>query len=171
MGKSALLEEATAGAPALTRLKVDGYEAESSIPFAAVNRLLIPLRAHLTDLPERHRDALLVAAGTAEGPPPDRFLVALGVLGLLAAAADDQALVCAVDDAHLLDAESLDVLTFVARRLEADPVALVLAGRADDALAARTAGLPTLPLGGLPADAAITLLRSSLAGDVDPIAA
>ena len=99
------------------------------MPFAALQRLMIPLREHLAELPERHQQALRVAAGAAAGPPPDRFLVGLGVLGLLAAAGEETPVVCAVDDAHLLDSESLDALAFVARRLEAESAALVFASR------------------------------------------
>ncbi len=155
----------------MTRLRVDGYEAESSIPFAAIDRLLIPLRRFITDLPASHQQALHVAVGATTGPPPDRFLVGLGVLGLLAAAADSEPVVCAVDDTHLLDRESLDVLSFVARRLEAESVALVLAGRIGHELEAATAGMPVLELVGLPADAGVKLLTSSVTAKIDPASA
>jgi DNA-binding CsgD family transcriptional regulator len=171
IGKSTLLEASTGSGAAITRLEIEGYEAESSIPFAGVDRLLIPLRDHLPALPERHQQALGVAAGAIAGPPPDRSLVGLGVLGLLAAAADDRPVVCAIDDAHLLDSESLDALAFVARRLEAESVALLLAGRSGPDLDAGMAGVPTLELRGLPADAGIRLLSSSLKVEVDPTAA
>src|SRR6476469_6528951 len=142
IGKTTLLEGATAELPGMHLLRVDGYEAESTIPFAALHRLAIPLRDYLPGLPERHQQALRVAAGAASGPPPDRFLVGLGLLGLLAAAGEAQPVVCAVDDAYLLDAESLDVLAFVARRLEAESVALVFASRDASHLEEQMAGVP-----------------------------
>ncbi|GAA4982300.1 LuxR family transcriptional regulator [Kineococcus glutinatus] len=155
----------------MRRLGVDGCEAESTIPYAALHRLMIPLRAHLPSLPERHQEALRVAAGAAAGPPPDRFLVGLGVLGLLAAAGEVEPVVCAVDDAHLLDAESLDALAFVARRLEAESAALVLAARDDRDVGALLAGVPALRLTGLDLGSSVRLLASSLPEAVDPAAA
>ncbi len=81
VGKTALLEAASATAGAMQVLRVTGFESESTIPYAAVQRLCIPLRGHLDALPKRQQDALRVAAGVAEGPPPDRFLVGLGSSG------------------------------------------------------------------------------------------
>ncbi|WP_432493691.1 AAA family ATPase [Kineococcus gypseus] len=171
IGKSALLHEATSTLTGTHLLRVDGYEAESTIPYAALQRLLTPLHAHLPALPEQHRRALRVAAGAVEGAPPERFLVGLGVLGLLAAAGGTTPLVCAVDDAHLLDEESLDALAFVARRLQAESAALVVAARDEPAVLARMAGVPTLRLQGLDREAALALLRSSLPQPIDPAAA
>ncbi|MEV0288541.1 AAA family ATPase [Kribbella sp. NPDC050820] len=171
IGKTSLLEAALAGATGMRQLRVDGYEAESTIPFAALQRLMIPLRAYAPSLPERHQHALRVAAGVADGPPPDRFLVGLGVLGMLAAAGEVEPVACAVDDAHLLDSESLDVLAFVARRLEAESAAIIFAGRHDAGLADQMAGVPELGLTGLAPESAIRLLRSSLPEVLDPAAA
>jgi len=171
IGKTTLLEASTADAVGVTRLRVDGYESEATIPFAALQRLTIPLREHLSSLSDGHRQALRVAAGAAVGPPPDRFLVGLGVLGLLAAAGETRPVVCAIDDAHLLDSESLDVLAFVARRLGAESVALVFAGRDATHLQPQLAGVPSLRLAGLGAEAGIRLLMSSLPDAIDPVAA
>ncbi|WCO67015.1 AAA family ATPase [Iamia majanohamensis] len=171
IGKSTLLGSATAGMTSATRLAIDGYEAESSIPFAGIDRLLIPVRPLVGALPARLRTAVGIAIGSASGAPPDRSLVGLGVLGLLSAAAEGATVLCVVDDAHLLDSESLEVLAFVARRLEAEPIALVLAGRSDESLESRLAGIPTLELGGLPPDAGVRLLVASSPVDVDPVAA
>lgn len=171
VGKTALLDEACAAPAGMQVLRVDGYEAESTIPFAALQRSFIPLGKYLSSLPERHQRALLVASGAADGPPPDRFLVGLGLLGLLAASAQDRPVVCAVDDAHHLDPESLEVLAFVARRLEAEPVALLFAGRIEEGLEDRILGVPMLRLEGLSAQQAVRLLAESLPSPIDPAAA
>lgn len=171
IGKTALLDATTSDPTGMRLLRVDGFEAESMIPFAGVQRLAIPLRGYLSDLPESHRHAMRVAAGVAQGEPPDRFLVALGVLGLLGAAGEVEPVLCVIDDAHLLDPESLDVLGLVARRLEAESVALVLAARDTTHVAAQLAGVPGLPLGGLEPEWAMRLLAASLPEPIDPAAA
>lgn len=171
IGKTTLLDATTSDRAGLRLLRVDGFEAESMIPFAGVQRLAIPLRGFLSQLPESHRHALRVAAGVAEGEPPDRFLVGLGVLGLLGAAGEVEPVLCVIDDAHLLDPESLDVLGLVARRLEAESVALVLAGRDTAHVATQLAGVPGLPLAGLETEPALRLLSASLPDPIDPAAA
>ena len=171
IGKTTLLRATASGVLGVQVLRVDGYEAESTMPFAALQRLMIPLRGHVSSLPERHQQALRVAAGVADGPPPDRFLVGLGFLGLMAAAAETEPVVCTVDDAHLLDSESLAVLAFVARRVEAESAALVFAGRDGPSMQAAMAGIPTLRLPGLDPDDAIRLLMSSLPEPIDLAAA
>lgn len=168
IGKTTLLEAATDEPAGVQVVRLAGFEAESTMPFAAVERLLRPLREHLPALPDRHQRALRVAAGEAAGPPPDRFLVGLGVLGLLAVAGAEQPVVTVVDDAHLLDRESLDALAFVARRLEAESAAILMAGRTDADFEARTAGIDLLHLGGLEPDAAVRLLSRSLPEPIDP---
>src|SRR5262245_15171674 len=131
IGKTALLGAALGAADEAQVLRVDGYEAEATIPFAAVGRLIAPFRAHVPDLPARHRQALDTAARRIDGPPPDRYLVGLGVLGLLAAAAEDAPVLGALDDLHWFDAESVSVLAFVARRLRVEAVALLFTARDD----------------------------------------
>ncbi|MDG4815030.1 LuxR family transcriptional regulator [Micromonospora sp. WMMD956] len=172
IGKTALLEATAAAAEGFRLLRLDGYEAESGIPFAGVHRLTIPLREHVMVLPQRQQQALQVATGLADGPPPDRYLVGLGVLGLLTAAVvSTSPVVCVVDDAHLLDAESLDVLAFVTRRLVADRVAFVFAARDEPPVAERLAGLPVLRLLGLATGPAVQLLTSVLREPIDPATA
>ncbi|MET0425938.1 MAG: AAA family ATPase [Actinoplanes sp.] len=171
IGKTMLLDSATRDLTGARLVRADGFEAESTMPFAAVQRLVRPLRNHLPALPDQHRQALLVAAGETAGPPPDRFLVGLGVLGLLGAAGTDVPVVCAVDDAHHLDAESLDVLAFVGRRLEAESATLLLAGREAAPLTTKTGGIPARRLTGLPPDVAVRLLMRSLDEPIDPAVA
>ena len=118
IGKTALLDEGTRALSGMRVVRSDGYEAESAMPYAALQRLGVPFAEHLPTLPPRQVAALRIAAGLDDGPPPDRYLVGLGMLSLLAAAGEAEPLVCVVDDAHLVDPESLEVLAFVARRLE-----------------------------------------------------
>ncbi|GAA4586163.1 LuxR C-terminal-related transcriptional regulator [Planotetraspora phitsanulokensis] len=171
IGKTALLEASTDGAAGLSLLRLDGFESETTLPFAGIQRLTIPLSGHLPGLPERQQQAIEVASGVAEGPPPDRFLVGLGVLGLLAAAAAGTPVLCAVDDAHLLDQESLEVMAFVARRLAVEPVAMLFAARDEEGFAARMGGVPELALGGLDQESATALLSRSLTAPIDPASA
>lgn len=171
IGKTMLLGAATERLDGMRLVRVDGYEAESTAPFAAVQRLVRPLLDHVTGLPDQHQQALRVASGGTVGLPPDRFLVGLSILTLLGHAGQSLPVVCVVDDAHLLDPESLDALAFVGRRLEAEPAALLLAGLDSPSFAAQTAGVPTLRLTGLPTDAAVRLLARSLPAQIDPAVA
>ncbi|MGR0220879.1 LuxR C-terminal-related transcriptional regulator [Agromyces sp. ZXT2-6] len=171
VGKTALLDAAVAGARGIRVLRSDGYEAESAMPYAAVQRLGAPLAEHLDRVPARQAAALRIAAGVDEGEPPDRFLVGLGLLSLLAAAGDAEPIAWVVDDAHLVDAESLEVLAFVARRLAAERVALLLSSRPDPRVGVVTAGVPAMDLGGLDQQAAVQLLSRSVRGAVDPLLA
>ncbi|WP_240675043.1 AAA family ATPase [Cellulomonas endophytica] len=170
IGKTALLRASTA-AFAGRVVRIDGFEAESDLAFAAVQRLVAALHRHVPALSPAHAHALAVAGGRAVGSPPDRFLVGLAVLSLLAAAGDAEPVVCVVDDLHLLDPESRDVLMFVARRLEAESAAVLLAARDGEAVRRVGAGVPVLVLTGLDAEPAVQLLRLSLPGPIDPAAA
>ncbi|WP_328648934.1 LuxR family transcriptional regulator [Amycolatopsis sp. NBC_00348] len=145
IGKSALLEHA-AQASGFRVVRADGAEFESELPFAALHQLCVPVLARLADLPRRHGDALRVAFGLAEGTP-DLFRVGLATLALLAAAAAERPLLCVVDDAQWLDAESAKALAFLARRVGAERVAVVVAVRPPGAGA--LAGLPGVDVDGL----------------------
>ena len=139
------------------------------LAFAGLQQLCAPLLDHLDELPEPQREALNVAFGRGVGPTPDRFLVGLAVLSLMAAAADDQPLLCIIDDAQWLDQVSVQTLAFVARRLLAEPVALVFAVR--DGGAEALAGLPELVIGGLSDADARELLDSVMLGRHRPTGA
>ncbi|BBY44459.1 hypothetical protein BST21_21895 [Mycolicibacterium celeriflavum] len=103
VGKTALLEYLTEQAAGFRIARVAGAESDIELAFAGLQQLCAPLMAHVDELPEPQREALSVAFGRGVGPTPDRFLVGLAVLSLLAAAADDQPLLCVVDDAQWLD--------------------------------------------------------------------
>jgi len=147
IGKSALLDDAAARAAGMRVLRTAGVEPELELSNATTHRLLLPLLDGVARLPAAQAQALDVVFGRATGPAPDRFLVALATLTLLSDAAQTQPLLCLVDDAQWADRSSLDALAFAARRLAAEPIALVVAARSD--VPAALAGLPELPLTGL----------------------
>src|SRR5258707_7879065 len=112
------------------------------LAFAAVQQLYAPMPDRLEALPDPQRDALGVAFGLNTGAAPDRFLVGLAALSLLSEVAEQQPLLCVIDDAQWLDRASAQALAFVARRLLAEPVALGFAPRDP---AEELPGLPELP--------------------------
>ena len=154
IGKSALLGYAADRAAGLRILRGTGIESESELPFAAVHQLLRPLAGLLDAVPARLGAALRGAFGIGPAGGEDRFLISLGVLSVLAEAAEERPLLCLVDDAQWLDGASADALTFAARRLDAEGVVMLFAAR--DGFAAP--GLPELPLAGLDLAAAGALL-------------
>src|SRR5580693_5950237 len=129
MGKSALLEYVAGAAADIRVARAVGVESEMELAFAGVHQLCAPLLDRLEDLPDPQRDALGVAFGLRAGAAPDRFLVGLAVLTLLAAVAEERPLLCVVDDAQWLDQASAQVLVFAARRLLAEPVGVIFAAR------------------------------------------
>jgi predicted ATPase len=106
IGKTALLRYVADQASGFRVAQVASAEAEMELPFAGIHQLCTPLLDRLEALPQPQRDALNVALGLAAGEVPDRFLVGLAVLGLLSAAAEEQPLLCLVEDAQWLDAAS-----------------------------------------------------------------
>jgi DNA-binding CsgD family transcriptional regulator len=171
VGKSALLAYAADRAAGKLRVLWGfGVESESELPFAALHQLARPVLGHVDRLPGPQAAALRGAFGLATARGDDRFLIGVGVLSLLAEVAEEQPLVCLVDDAQWLDQPSADALTFAARRLEAEGVVLLFAARDDDVHAFTAPGFQELRLGGLDADAAGALLTerfpAGLAGDV-----
>jgi DNA-binding CsgD family transcriptional regulator len=129
VGKTALLESALGSASGFRVARAVGVESEMELAFAALQQLCAPLLDRLDRLPAPQRDALGVAFGLRAGEAPDRFLVGLAVLSLLAEVAEEQPFLCVVDDAQWLDRASAQALVFVARRLLAESVALVLVTR------------------------------------------
>lgn len=166
VGKTALLSYLAERASGLQVLTAVGVESEMELPYAGLHQLCAPVLDALERVPGPQRDALATVIGRSAGTPPDRFLVGLATLTLFSEVAEQEPLVCLVDDAQWLDQASAQILGFVGRRLLAERVALVCAARApigDEVLAA----LPALPIGGLGESAARALLLEHVHGPVD----
>jgi DNA-binding CsgD family transcriptional regulator len=166
VGKSALLSY-LASRPAGWRIaSAIGVESEMELAYSGLHQLCAPLLDRMELLPVPQRDALATVFGLSAGPAPERFLVGLATLSLVAEAADQRPLVCIVDDAQWLDKASAQIMEFVARRLLVERVVLVAAARTgvgDHVFE----GLPTLTVGGLGDVDARTLLLGSLHGVLD----
>ena len=166
IGKTALLQYVARQASGLRVEHVTGVEAEMELPYAGIHQLCAPMLPRLDALPQPQQDGLRVALGLASGQVPERFLVGLAVLGLLSAEAEERPLLCLVDDAQWLDAASGLILGFVARRLLAESVAIVVAVREPSARHDFD-GLPELQLRGLTDEDARTLLMRAVPGPLD----
>ena len=166
MGKSALLAYAAAAGRAaeMMVLGVTGVEWESDLAFAGLHGLLWPIVDELEGVPEPQREPLAAALGLAPGEGRDRFLVSAGVLSLLAAAAESGPILCVVDDAQWLDISSAHSLTFVARRLFAERVAIVFGARDGERRRFDAPGLAELAVAGLDRPSASLLLGQSAPG-------
>jgi DNA-binding CsgD family transcriptional regulator len=166
VGKSALLDYVSERVAGWRVANAVAIESELELAYSGLHQLCAPLLNQLDRLPIPQRDALATVFGLSAGPAPDRFLVGLATLTLLADAAEQQPLVCLVDDAQWLDDASAQILGFVARRLLAERIALVCAARTgagNDALA----GLPVLSVEGLGEGDARALLLENVHGPLD----
>src|SRR4051794_12676538 len=148
VGKTALLRYAARRAAGFRIAEISGMEAESELPFAGLHQLCAPMIGGLPAIPDPQQAAWRVALGLSNGAVPDRFLVALAALGLLSHTAAAHPLLCLVDDVQWLDRATRQVLGFVARRVLAEPVAMVFGVREPSA-EGDLAGLPEVRLGGL----------------------
>lgn len=165
IGKTVLLDYLAESAPEFQVIRAAGVESDMELAFAGLQQLCAPVADGIDVLPEPQREALAIAFGMSSGSAPDRFLVGLAVLGLLAGVAARQPVLCLIDDAQWLDRVSAQTLGFVARRLRAEPVALVCALREPvDGLT----GLPKLMLRGLADADARAVLESALPDRIDP---
>jgi DNA-binding CsgD family transcriptional regulator len=159
IGKSALFDDACRRAGGMQVLRCRGIESEARLPFAALHQLLRPVLDHAQAIPPVQAHALRAALGMEAGARPERFLVAIAVLSVLAEAAATTPVLCVVDDMHWIDKASAATLAFVARRLVAEPIAMLFAARDGDDARLDPLGLPQLRLGGLDADATRSLLE------------
>jgi DNA-binding CsgD family transcriptional regulator len=165
-GKTALLDYMAGRASGFRVMRAWGVESEMELAFAGLHQLCAPMLTRLERLPRPQHNALGVAFGLQEGDVPNRFLVGLAVLTLLADVAEEQPLLCLVDDAQWLDQVSLQCLAFAARRSMAEPIALVFAER-DTSGEGELAGLPELIVEGLGDHEARLLLASAVRGRLD----
>jgi DNA-binding CsgD family transcriptional regulator len=129
IGKTALMDQVAASASDFQILRTAGREGEVELAFAALQQLCAPGLDRLERLPSVQGEALGVALGLSGGEPPDRLLVALAALTLLAEMAAERPVLCVVDDAQWLDTASAQAIAFVARRLTTEAVAFVFSAR------------------------------------------
>ena len=166
VGKSALLGYLSGRVAGWHVARAVGVESEMELAYAGLHQLCAPMLDHLGQLPAPQRDALATVFGRSAGAAPGRFLVGLATLTLFAEVAEQQPLICVVDDAQWLDHASAQILGFVARRLLAERIAVVCAARTgigDDVLA----GLPVLPVHALGDSDARALLLANVPGPLD----
>ncbi len=166
IGKTALLDHCAEHASGFQIARIAGIQSEMELPFAGLHQLCAPMLAEVVSLPDPQQRALQVAFGLTAGDPPDRFLVALATLSLLAEVALKRPLLCIVDDVQWLDAASSQVFGFVGRRLLGESVLLLLALR-EPVADRHLAGLPELTLRGLTDVDARALLVAAIPGRVD----
>ena len=166
VGKSALLAYVSDRAADWRVATAVGVESEMELAYSGLHQLCGPMLDHLDRLPAPQREALATVFGLSAGPAPDRFLVGLAALTLFAEVAEEQPLICIVDDAQWLDSASAQIIGFVGRRLLAERIALVCSARTDignDVLPR----LPDLSIDGLEESDARALLLSNVMGPLD----
>ena len=168
IGKSALLAQARAAAADMQVLACHGTESEARLPFAALHQLLRPVLDHAAAIPAMQARALRCALGLEFGSRPEPFLVSLATLSVLAEAAERRPLLCVVDDAQWLDEATADVLRFVARRLDAEPIAMLLAAREEPDEGLDAPEVAQLDVGALDAQAAHAIVDRAGGGTLAP---
>ena len=168
MGKSALLSDLPKNADDFCICRAGGVESEMELAYAGLQQLCRPLSGHNVELTTLHRNVLDQVFGLTEGAPPERFLVGIAALDLVATAAKKQPIVWLVDDAQWIDQASMQAIGFVGRRLLAERVAILIATR-DVSDENELAGLPELRIGGLNTEDAGRLFDSVVSGPMDPL--
>jgi DNA-binding CsgD family transcriptional regulator len=166
IGKTALLQYAIEGADGFRVLRAVGIESESKLAFSGLHQLLLPVLWALDQVPEAAAEALSRSLALAAPGDVNPFLAYAGGLQLLAAAAEREPILAVIDDAHWLDPASAEAITFAARRLEAESVAVLLAVREGEATRLDTRGIPDLWVEGLGAEAAHELLSGTDGGSI-----
>ena len=167
IGKTSILLNAELQAEGFRVLRVDGIQAEESLGFAALHRLLLPVLGESESLPTPQRRALDAAFGGLEGGAPDRFLIGLALLTLLSGISAHAPLLCIIDDAQWLDGETKELLAFIARRLFAESLVLLVAVRGTSDGPDAFTGLPELEIRGLESTEAWGLLSTAFNRQLD----
>jgi len=167
VGKSALLSYVANAAPVSVELRqLAGLESETPLGFAAIHRLIVPYLGRIEVLPDAQAQSLRTALGLAAGPPPSTFMLGLAVLSLLAEVTEAGPLVLVIDDAQWLDAESLQILSFVARRVHAEALGLFFGVR-EPLAEPLLEGIADIELAGLGTGDATDLVLALTEGRVD----
>jgi DNA-binding CsgD family transcriptional regulator len=165
-GKTALLAHAVERAEEFDVLQTAGIEAESQISFSGLDELLSPVVELVDQIPAPQREAFRAALDLASSANLARGAVFRAVLSILAAAAESRPILCAVDDAHMVDPASASALAFAARRVKAEGIAMLFA--VGEEPPSSLAGLEKLFLDGLDAEAAHELLQERAYAGVAP---
>jgi DNA-binding CsgD family transcriptional regulator len=162
MGKTSLVDALASSATDFDIVRLVGIESEMRLGYAALHQLLTPFADGIDDLPAPQACALRAAFGLSEAAPPDQFVVGLAALTMITSAATRHPLLILVDDAQWLDQDSGTALGFLARRLYADRVCLVVSTR--DSVEGRQLfdGLPSLDLNSLPESASVEILNAAV---------
>ncbi|MGY4770329.1 ATP-binding protein (plasmid) [Kribbella sp. CWNU-51] len=166
VGKTALLGYLDGKLEGWQIARATGVESEMELAYSGLHQLCAPMLERMDRLPAPQREALATVFGRSSGAPPDRFLVGLAVLSLLAEFAERRPVICVVDDAQWLDEVSAQVMGFVFRRLLAERVAVVCAARSpvgDEMVS----GLPALVVRGLGESDSRALLLGTMHGSLD----
>ena len=168
IGKSALLSDIAKNADGFRICRAGGVESEMELAYAGLQQLCGPLTEHNAELTTLHRNVLDQVFGLTEGAPPERFLVGIAALDLVATVAKKQPIIWLIDDAQWIDQASMQAIGFVARRLLAERVLILIATR-DVSDENELAGLPELQIGGLNTEDARRLFESVVSGPTDPL--
>ncbi|HEX7716047.1 MAG TPA: AAA family ATPase, partial [Marmoricola sp.] len=166
IGKTALLDHLVRHSAGCRVLRAAGVESEMELAFGGLHQLCAPLLERIDQLPAPQRAAMSTAFGLSAGEPPDRFMVGMAVLNLLADAAADRPLLCIVDDVQWFDQVSAQTLAFVARRVLVEPLGFVFTVR-EPSQERELVGLPELVVTGLGRQDSLQLLRSAIPGPLD----
>jgi hypothetical protein len=166
IGKTALLEYAAGQAASMRVLAARGVEFEADVPFAGLHELLRPALGLLDRLPSMHASALRSSLGLGVRTETDRLIIGAALLGLISVYAEEAPLLITVDDAQWLDRASAEAIGFAARRLVADPVAILISVREAEESPLLSAGLPELRIGGLDQASTTALLEHAGGGGV-----
>jgi DNA-binding CsgD family transcriptional regulator len=144
VGKSRLLSDTArvARERGMSVLTATGVQSEARLPFAGLHQLLRPVRGRAAELPAAQRAALDAAFGLTPDVAPEHYRIAMAVLDLVSEVASDAPLLLVAEDTQWLDRPTSDVLAFVARRIESDPIILLAATREGYPSVLGDAGVP-----------------------------